>query len=42
VYEFLLVGVGIVLAGAIVLFLIWAAASWLLRGDDDIDGWWNK
>jgi hypothetical protein len=39
--ELLLFACGIVLAGGIVVFLIWAVASWLLRGDNDIDGWWN-
>ncbi|HWV79959.1 MAG TPA: hypothetical protein VNZ50_00890 [Hyphomicrobiaceae bacterium] len=39
--EVLLFACGIVLAGGIVVFLIWAVASWLLRGDNDIDGWWN-
>ena len=39
--DLLLIGAGIALVGAAIVFLIWAVASWLLRGDDDIDGWWN-
>ncbi len=39
--DLLFIGAGIALVGAAIVFLIWAVASWLLRGDDDIDGWWN-
>ena len=38
----LIAAAGIALGGAIIVFVIWAVASWLLRGDDDIDGWWNR